>query len=96
MVSETVGEIDAGFALITDRETVRPLLQALPQREHTVLDRRFFESFTQSQIAEHLGISQMRVSRILDKILRTLREQLLRAGRHRQRFPAVRHSGGPR
>jgi RNA polymerase sigma-B factor len=41
-----------------------------------VLYLRFFESMTQSQIAEHIGVSQMHVSRILEKTLRELRDQL--------------------
>ena len=76
MVSDTVGEVDFGFDRITDQESVRPLLAALPERERTVLYLRFFESMTQSQIAEHIGVSQMHVSRILEKTLRELRDQL--------------------
>jgi RNA polymerase sigma-B factor len=76
MVSDTVGEVDFEFDRITDQETVRPLLTALPERERTVLYLRFFESMTQSQIAERIGVSQMHVSRILEKTLRELREQL--------------------
>ncbi|MDT5076875.1 MAG: polymerase sigma-B factor [Mycobacterium sp.] len=76
MVSDTVGDVDFGFDRITDQETVRPLLGALPERERTVLYLRFFESMTQSQIAEHIGVSQMHVSRILEKTLRELRDQL--------------------
>jgi RNA polymerase sigma-B factor len=76
MVSDTVGEVDFGFDRITDQESVRPLLAALPERERTVLYLRFFESMTQSQIAEHIGVSQMHVSRILEKTLRELRERL--------------------
>jgi len=71
-----VGEIDFEFDRITDKETVRPLLAALPERERTVLYLRFFESMTQSQIAERIGVSQMHVSRILEKTLRELRNQL--------------------
>jgi RNA polymerase sigma-B factor len=71
-----VGDVDFGFDRITDQETVRPLLAALPERERTVLYLRFFESMTQSQIAEHIGVSQMHVSRILEKTLRELRDQL--------------------
>jgi RNA polymerase sigma-B factor len=37
---------------------------------------RFFESMTQSQIAERIGVSQMQVSRILTSTLRSLRDQL--------------------
>ena len=76
MVSDIVGDVDAGFDRITDRETVRPLLAALPERERTVLHLRFIASMTQSQIAAELGISQMHVSRLLEKTLRELRRQL--------------------
>lgn len=76
MVSDTVGDVDSAFDLITDRETVGPLLAALPKRERSVLYMRFFESLTQSQIAERIGVSQMQVSRILEKTLRDLRDQL--------------------
>lgn len=76
MVTDTIGEVDVAFDRITDRETIRPLLAALPGRERTVLYLRFFESMAQHQIAERVGISQMHVSRLLAKTLRALREQL--------------------
>jgi RNA polymerase sigma-B factor len=76
MLADTLGESDTAFDRITDQHTVRPLLEALPERERTILYLRFFESMTQSQIAERIGISQMHVSRILDRTLRELREQL--------------------
>ncbi|MFY9922722.1 MAG: sigma-70 family RNA polymerase sigma factor, partial [Mycobacterium sp.] len=44
--------------------------------ERTVLVLRFFESLTQTQIAERVGISQMHVSRLLAKSLTRLRDQL--------------------
>jgi RNA polymerase sigma-B factor len=37
---------------------------------------RFFESLTQSQIAERVGISQMHVSRLLARTLARLRDEL--------------------
>ncbi len=67
------GSVDANLAKVIDIETVRPLLAALPEREQTVLGLRFFESMTQTQIAEQLGISQMHVSRLLAQSLAKLR-----------------------
>jgi RNA polymerase sigma-B factor len=76
VIADTVGALDLNFDYITDLETVKPLLAALPEREQTVLYLRFFASMTQSQIADEIGISQMHVSRILERTLQMLREQL--------------------
>ncbi|MEN9716937.1 MAG: hypothetical protein RLZZ483_912, partial [Actinomycetota bacterium] len=46
-------------------------------REKRILQMRFFENQSQSQIATELGISQMHVSRILNKVLTHLREGLV-------------------
>jgi RNA polymerase sigma-B factor len=56
---------------------VRPLLASLPERERTIIRLRFFESLTQTQIAERLGISQMHVSRLLARSLAKLRDGML-------------------
>ncbi|WP_077099361.1 RNA polymerase sigma factor SigF [Mycobacterium terramassiliense] len=75
-IADTLGDVDAGLDRIEDREALRPLLEALPERERMVLVLRFFESMTQTQIAERVGISQMHVSRLLAKSLTRLRDQL--------------------
>ena len=51
-----------------------PHLNALPDRERKILVLRFFRDWTQSQIADELGISQMHVSRLLSQTLQKLRE----------------------
>ena len=48
----------------------------LPGRERRILYLRFFKAMTQSEIAERLGISQMHVSRLLNRTLTRLREAL--------------------
>jgi RNA polymerase sigma-B factor len=75
-VADAVGVIDPQIDHITNREAVRALVAALPRRERAVLHMRFFESMTQSQIAERIGVSQMQVSRILANTLQSLRDQL--------------------
>lgn len=75
-IADTLGDVDASLDRIEDQESLRPLLEALPERERMVLILRFFESMTQTQIAERIGISQMHVSRLLAKSLARLRDQL--------------------
>ncbi|MUL75031.1 SigB/SigF/SigG family RNA polymerase sigma factor [Mycobacterium sp. CBMA226] len=75
-LGDSLGDVDTGFDRVTDRESVRSLLAALPQREQRVLYLRYFGAMTQRQIADSIGVSQMHVSRILDRTLRDLRTQV--------------------
>jgi RNA polymerase sigma-B factor len=75
-LADTLGESDAGFDLVIDREAVKPALRTLPERDRTILYLRFFGGMTQSGIAEQLGISQMHVSRLISGCCATLREQV--------------------
>ncbi|MFC8532138.1 SigB/SigF/SigG family RNA polymerase sigma factor [Nocardia sp. NPDC057227] len=74
---DTLGREEPSYQLLEDAIAVRPLLAALPEREREVLVMRFFENRTQTQIAAHLGVSQMQVSRILTRTLAALRAQAL-------------------
>jgi RNA polymerase sigma-B factor len=64
---DSLGDIGTTLEAIENREALGPLLTDLPERERTVIRLRFFESLTQTQIAERVGISQMHVSRLLAK-----------------------------
>ena len=75
-IADTLGDVDFGLERIENREALRPLWEGLPERERTVLVLRFFDSMTQTQIAERVGISQMHVSRLLAKSLARLRDEL--------------------
>ena len=75
-VGDTLGDIDPNIDKVVDLETVRPLIAALPDRERMVLTLRFFETMTQTQIADRMGYSQMHVSRLLAQALRRLRDQV--------------------
>jgi RNA polymerase sigma-B factor len=76
-VAETLGSADDALERIDERQALRPLIAALPQRERTILMLRFFEERSQTQIAEEVGVSQMHVSRLLARTLADLREQLM-------------------
>ena len=72
----TLGEVDPSLEHVEVRESIRPLLAVLPEREKRILLLRFFQNMTQSQIAEEIGVSQMHVSRLLNRTLAQLREGL--------------------
>lgn len=75
-IADKFGDLDANLERVLDVQSVRPLLDALSDREREILNLRFFQDLTQSQIAERTGVSQMHVSRLLARALSTLREQL--------------------
>lgn len=56
---------------------LKPLVNALAERDRMILTMRFVEELTQREIGERMGISQMQVSRLLTRILTTLRDALL-------------------
>ncbi len=75
-VQDRLGDLDPGMAGVEDRESLRPLIAKLPEREQKIVVLRFFGNLTQSQIAERVGISQMHVSRLLTRSLNQLRAGL--------------------
>jgi RNA polymerase sigma-B factor len=73
---ELMGLDDDELEHIEIRESIKPLLEALPHREKRILLLRFFKNKTQSEIAEEIGVSQMHVSRLLSRTLAQLRTSL--------------------
>jgi RNA polymerase sigma-B factor len=57
-------------------EMLEPVLADLGPRERRILQLRFVEGWTQSEIGADIGVSQMQVSRVLRKILDDLRAKL--------------------
>jgi RNA polymerase sigma-B factor len=76
-LSEFTGALDPGMELVEDLTSLAPLVAQLDERERRILHMRFVEEMTQSQIGEELGVSQMHVSRLLARALKTLRAGLL-------------------
>jgi RNA polymerase sigma-B factor len=73
---ETVGVLDADYELAEHRATLEEALKQIPSRDRRVLQMRFLEDRTQSDIAEDIGVSQMQVSRILRRALERLRQTI--------------------
>jgi len=76
-VSEHIGSEDESLEALEYRAALGPLIAELPERKRRILYLRFFRGMTQSQIAARLGISQMHVSRLLNRTLGVLRAGLL-------------------
>ncbi|MFB6667637.1 MULTISPECIES: RNA polymerase sigma factor SigF [unclassified Streptomyces] len=71
------GDVDPAMELVEDLHTLAPLLEQLDEREREIVAMRFGQEMTQAQIGEHLGISQMHVSRLLSRLLTKLRKDML-------------------
>ena len=76
-LADTLGDEDARLELVEEFVTLQPALERLTERERTILTLRFFKSMSQSEIARQVGISQMHVSRLLTRILETLRSEVV-------------------
>jgi RNA polymerase sigma-B factor len=72
---ELIGVSDRGYELVEDRIMLEGALPGLGDREREILKLRFVDEMPQSRIAEHLGCSQMQVSRLLHRTLQQLRDQ---------------------
>ena len=76
---QRLGHIDSAFENTDYRLLIESLLEKLPERERTIIQMRFFDEMTQSEIAESVGVSQMHVSRLLSRILGELRSRMTEA-----------------
>jgi RNA polymerase sigma-B factor len=70
---DSVGSEDERFELVELDATVTAVLRHIPPRERLILQMRFVDDLTQTEIAERLGISQMQISRLLRRSLEQLR-----------------------
>jgi RNA polymerase sigma-B factor len=73
---DLMGLDDEELEQVEIRESIKPLLEALPAREKRILLLRFFKNKTQSEIADEIGVSQMHVSRLLSRTLDQLRHSM--------------------
>lgn len=61
-----------------DQLALKEAMNKLTERERLIVYLRYFKDQTQSEVAERLGISQVQVSRLEKKILRTMKDQFER------------------
>ena len=73
-LADAFGETDARFEFVEASVSIASAARQLSGRERRVLELRFVQDLTQTQIADVIGVSQMQVSRILRRALAQLRE----------------------
>ncbi|MGW0556703.1 RNA polymerase sigma factor SigF [Streptomyces sp. NPDC002926] len=74
---DTVGSCDPAMELVEDVQTLTALLEQLGERDRRIIQLRFGQEMTQSEIGQELGCSQMHISRLLSRILTQLRTGML-------------------
>ncbi|MCW2783534.1 MAG: sigma-70 region 4 domain protein [Marmoricola sp.] len=72
-LTPTPGTADPAFDDAEARIVLAPALERLCERDRRIIDLRFVQGLTQSQIGEVVGVSQMQVSRILTRVLEEMR-----------------------
>ena len=73
---ESIGTEEHQFEVSEDRAVLAPGFAVLDERERKILQLRFFDGLTQSQIAQQVGISQMHVSRLIRRSLEKIRDEI--------------------
>jgi RNA polymerase sigma-B factor len=67
---------EQGYEDAENRELLGSGMRALDERERRIVELRFVDGLTQSQIAAEIGVSQMHVSRLIRRALETLGKEI--------------------
>lgn len=76
-LGDLLGFEDRSVVAAEARIVLEPLVATLPSRDQRILRMRFVEEATQQEIAEAVGLTQAQVSRVLTRILASLRSNLM-------------------
>ncbi|MGC0399704.1 RNA polymerase sigma-B factor [Streptomyces sp. SAI-126] len=77
VLADFIGKQDPALGLVEDFHALAPMIAELGERDRQIIHWRFVDELTQAQIGERLGISQMHVSRLINRLLARLREGML-------------------
>jgi len=75
-----VGAPDPELEALVENASLTAALAGLDDRRRSIVRRRFYEGWSQQEVALWLGVSQMHVSRLERSALRDLRRHLEGAG----------------
>lgn len=76
ILMDTIGKEDKENEALLNHMLLQQLLQELTETESILIRMRYFQDKTQVEVAEHLGISQVQVSRMEKKILLAMRAKV--------------------
>jgi RNA polymerase sigma-B factor len=75
-LGENIGTMDRSLENYEERVVIREAISRLEPREQQIIQLRYFEELSQTEIAEQMGMSQMHVSRLLRRALAQLKKLL--------------------
>ena len=82
-VIDRYATVDQDLAASDDRIVLEDAIKDFSPREQEVIKMRFIDGLTQVEIADRLGISQVQVSRLLRRTLKTVQEKIDPEGTYR-------------
>lgn len=74
-LEERVADVNCGQEKLLDRIFVEQLMGELGEKEQQLIQMRYYQNMTQTEISKILGVSQVQVSRMEKRILRRLKKQ---------------------
>lgn len=74
---DKIEQTDDASEEMIDHMALKEVMDSLDDKEKDIIRLRYFKDKTQTEIAKQLGISQVQVSRLERKILKTMRERML-------------------
>lgn len=74
---DKIDQIADESSTMVNKMALQEVINSLNDKEKNIIQLRYFKEKTQTEIAQQLGISQVQVSRLERKILKTMRERML-------------------
>ena len=74
---ERIPEENEAQEKLLNTMVLKALVEELGERDREIIIRRYFKNQTQSEVAKELNISQVQVSRLEKKILKSMREKIV-------------------
>lgn len=79
-IGDLIPDEERALPALEARVALAPVVRLLSERDRRILFLRYFEDLGQKEIGEEIGVTQTQVSRILDRILTGLHDNLTGVG----------------